>query len=112
MGDGQLRRIDLRAEPLDRLVRIEVEDTGPGLPADVARNAFEPFVRGSNASGPGVGLGLATVRRLVVAHGGTVGVYRGARGGCLFWFALPLAAAASRPRRLKAASEVVPTHAA
>jgi signal transduction histidine kinase len=35
-----------------------------------------------------MGLGLATVKRLVVSHGGTVGVRTGAEGGALFWFEL------------------------
>jgi signal transduction histidine kinase len=45
---------------------------------------------------PGLGLGLATVRRLVDAHRGQVGVLSSEGRGALFWFALPLRAAGAR----------------
>ena len=56
---------------------------------DAGMAIFEPFVRGGNAIGDGVGLGLATVKRLVEAHGGWLGACKGVRGGCLMWFELP-----------------------
>jgi hypothetical protein len=49
---------------------------------------FEPYVRGVQARGKGLGLGLATVSRIVCAHGGRVGV-RSSSAGCEFWFKLP-----------------------
>jgi signal transduction histidine kinase len=49
-------------------VRLEVEDDGPGLPADVRARLFEPFV----ASDRGSGLGLYVCRQIVDAHGGTI----------------------------------------
>lgn len=69
--------------------RLEVEDTGPGVPAGLEAAIFEPYVRGPRERKPGFGIGLATVKRLVTAHGGAVGVTRGARGGALFWVELP-----------------------
>jgi signal transduction histidine kinase len=90
MGDASRRRITVRA--CDRggdTVRVEVADTGPGLPAGFERQAFEPYAR-ANTRVPGLGIGLATVKRLVSAHGGRVGVTRGQDGvGALFWFELP-----------------------
>ena len=53
--------------------RIDVSDTGIGIPPDEAARLFGPFVRGSNAriAGlPGTGLGLAIVKSLVEMHGG------------------------------------------
>jgi signal transduction histidine kinase len=57
--------------------RIDVSDTGIGIPADEAARLFGPFVRGSNARRaglPGTGLGLAIVKSLVEMHGGHVKV--------------------------------------
>jgi signal transduction histidine kinase len=73
-------------------VTTVVADTGPGLPpdADVA-SLFEPYVRGQEARGIGLGLGLATVKRIVDAHGGRTGV-RSSGKGCQFWFSLPAVA--------------------
>jgi nitrogen-specific signal transduction histidine kinase len=48
---------------------VEVFDSGPGPAPDVAARLFEPFVTGKPE---GVGLGLAVVRQVVEAHGGTV----------------------------------------
>jgi signal transduction histidine kinase len=90
MGDSPERRITVRAlDRGDARVRFEVADTGPGLPAGFERHAFEPYARATTRV-PGLGLGLATVERLVSASGGRVGVTRGEEGkGALFWFELP-----------------------
>ena len=48
---------------------IEVTDSGPGPPADVAARLFEPFVTGKPE---GVGLGLAVARQVAEAHGGSL----------------------------------------
>ena len=69
--------------------RIEIEDSGPGVPPDSAQRIFEPWVRLAPARQPGIGLGLATVKRLVEAHGGAVGVREAAGRGSCFWFELP-----------------------
>jgi signal transduction histidine kinase len=71
-------------------MRVEVADTGDGLPPNVERAIFEPYYRARRGGG-GLGLGLATVKRLVDAHGGTVGVRRNVERGCTFWFDLPKA---------------------
>ncbi len=78
-------RIVLRALFREGLARIEVEDNGPGVaPADRNR-IWEPFVRlQSMPPIPGSGIGLAVVRDLVVAHGGTVWVEEGKDGGACF----------------------------
>jgi signal transduction histidine kinase len=70
--------------------RIEVEDTGPGLPPDAEHRVFEPFQR-LNTSKPGIGLGLATVKKIVEAYGGRVGVHASLGKGSTFWFELPVA---------------------
>jgi signal transduction histidine kinase len=87
------RRVTVRANTSGPRARVEVEDTGPGLPDGFERAVFEPYVRAPDAL-PGLGLGLATVRRFVEAHGGRVGVSSVKDHGCVFWFELPKGGAA------------------
>ncbi|MBL1091425.1 HAMP domain-containing histidine kinase [Streptomyces sp. 9-7] len=72
-------------------VRLQVEDDGPGIPADLLPRVFERFTRGdasrSRAAGS-TGLGLAIVQAVVAAHGGTVGV-ESAPGRTVFTVTLP-----------------------
>lgn len=78
--------------------RIDVSDTGIGIPADEAARLFGPFVRGSNAriAGlPGTGLGLAIVKSLVEMHGGRVQVETVLDQGTTFSVFLPARAAAA-----------------
>ncbi|MFE5870293.1 sensor histidine kinase [Streptomyces roseifaciens] len=60
------------------LVEVEVEDDGPGIPAELLPHVFERFARGdasrTRTGAGGSGLGLAIVRAVVAAHGGRVGV--------------------------------------
>ena len=52
---------------------LEVNDNGPGMSEAVLARLYQPFFRGPEARGlPGQGLGLATTKRLVDAHGGTL----------------------------------------
>jgi two-component system, OmpR family, sensor kinase len=53
-------------------VVIEVADTGPGIPPELAPRVFERFVRNGRDGGKGSGLGLAIVRSVAQSHGGTV----------------------------------------
>ncbi len=83
-------------------VRIEVEDNGPGLPPELGAQVFEPYVRGPNGGQPGIGLGLATVRKIAVAHGGEASVRSVPGAGCTFTVELPAAAAeVSAPGRAR-----------
>jgi signal transduction histidine kinase len=97
LGPG---RVVIRVHPRERMVRFEVEDTGPGLPPGSEAMVFEPFVRASSSRKGGIGLGLATVKRLVEAHGGQVGVVSSPGSGCRFWFELPAAADSAVPAPL------------
>ncbi|MBX3191270.1 MAG: HAMP domain-containing histidine kinase [Labilithrix sp.] len=92
IGDGPLRRIHVHVAQRASVVHVEVEDTGPGLAPEIEERVFEPYVRAPNATQPGVGLGLATVKRLAEAHGGRVGVRTRAGLGSTFWFELPAVA--------------------
>jgi signal transduction histidine kinase len=89
MGDATDRRIELRVTTIAERWRFEIEDTGPGIPPDQKQQIFEPYVQLGRPRGGGIGLGLATVDRLVRAHGGTVGVDSELGRGARFWFELP-----------------------
>jgi signal transduction histidine kinase len=93
MGERPRRRVTLRSCERGPMVRIEVDDTGPGIPANSRTTIFEPYVRSAGANVAGLGLGLATVKRLVDGHGGRVDVDSAPSGGSLFWFELPRAVA-------------------
>jgi len=92
IGGGEERRVTVRALDAGGEVRVEVEDTGPGVDPEDRTRLFEPYARGRDAKAPGLGLGLATVRRLVESHGGHVGVRSAPGHGSVFWFSLPVAA--------------------
>jgi signal transduction histidine kinase len=80
--------------------RIDVADTGIGIPADEAARLFGPFVRGSNAMTaglPGTGLGLAIVKLLVEMHGGHVKVESVLDEGTTFSVFLPVRARVPTP---------------
>jgi signal transduction histidine kinase len=67
-------RITIRTRRDDEHVVVDIEDDGPGMPADVQRRIFEPFYT-TKAPGLGTGLGLATSRAIVVnGHGGAIDV--------------------------------------
>jgi len=87
--DSPLRRIEVRVRETGDKVRAEVRDTGPGLAPEIAAHVFDPYVRAAGLTQPGLGLGLATVKRLCEAHGGVVGVESTPGKGSLFWFELP-----------------------
>ena len=62
----------VRALDGDNEVRIEVIDTGIGVPPDDLPRLFDDFFRGSNVGVKGTGLGLSISKRIVEAHGGRV----------------------------------------
>lgn len=72
--------------------RIEVADRGPGVPAEHREHVFAPLAR-LNRKIPGFGIGLVTSRRIVEAHGGSIGVEPREGGGSVFWLVLPPATA-------------------
>ncbi|WP_406056761.1 PAS domain-containing sensor histidine kinase [Streptomyces sp. NBC_01077] len=67
---------------------VTVSDEGPGIPEESMSRVFTRFWRGSKRGG--TGLGLYIVKGVVEAHGGTITVGRGPRGGAEFRFILPV----------------------
>jgi PAS domain S-box-containing protein len=75
------------------LVRIEVQDTGPGIATDVQARLFRPFTQADESTTRrfgGTGLGLSICRELATLMGGTVGVDSQPGAGSCFWAELPL----------------------
>jgi len=72
-------------------VEIVVADNGPGITADALERIFDPFFTTKRT---GTGLGLATVHRIVTAHGGAIDVKSAPGMGAAFRVLLPLAPAA------------------
>ncbi|HEX7089578.1 MAG TPA: HAMP domain-containing sensor histidine kinase, partial [Longimicrobiales bacterium] len=73
------------------IVEIAVADNGPGIPADLIGQVFEPFVT-TKEPGKGTGLGLAVCARLIDAMGGTIRAESPPHGGAVFTIILPAAA--------------------
>lgn len=69
---------------------IALRDEGPGIPADVREHLFEPFFTTKHR---GTGLGLATARRIVDSHGGTLTLESPQGGGTIARIRVPLARA-------------------
>ncbi len=71
-GGGTLRVTAARANSAGRDgVEVRIEDTGPGIPAELREQIFNPFVTTKKT---GVGLGLSIVSRIVDGHHGTIRV--------------------------------------
>ena len=87
-------RIRIGAAPVDGVVRIRVEDSGPGVAADALPHLFEKFYRAGTPAGgarTGTGTGLAVVRGLVEAMGGDVRALPSKLGGLAVEVDLPAA---------------------
>lgn len=85
----QQGRIDVRARRTEQGVRIEVEDNGSGIAAEIRDRLFEPFTT-TKEVGKGTGLGLAVCRGLLEGVGGSISAEDGAVGA-RFVFTLPTA---------------------
>jgi signal transduction histidine kinase len=90
--EGRPRReVRVTARRDGALCEIAVADTGPGLSEEAQPRIFEPFYRAPDAKGPGSGIGLATVDRIVHAYGGRLTVRSRPGEGATFVVRLPLA---------------------
>lgn len=84
------RQVEVSARAAAGAARVDVADRGPGVPPGIRDRIFERFVRGDGVGGT-TGLGLHIAKRLVEAHGGTIGFSARPGGGTVFGFTLPLA---------------------
>jgi two-component system sensor histidine kinase KdpD len=89
-------RVRVAALPEGQVVRIYVDDEGPGLPPGESARLFDKFHRGSEEGAvAGVGLGLAICRSIIRAHGGTIEAHQRPGGGARFELTLPASEPAS-----------------
>ncbi len=94
-GHGTLT-VRSRLEPGGGQVRVEVEDSGPGIPGEVLPHIFEPFFT-TKGEGQGTGLGLSVAYGIVNEHGGGIRVRSAAGSGATFIVSLPAAAEGDAP---------------
>jgi PAS domain S-box-containing protein len=92
MPNGGKLRVRTRHVPgPDRLhgfIRILIADTGTGIPADIVRTIFEPFV--TTKGEKGTGLGLWIVKGIIANHGGRIAVRSKVGGGTVFKIDIPV----------------------
>jgi signal transduction histidine kinase len=88
--DDRVPEIELDLKRLDNRLRISVADNGTGIPPDQQEKIFELFHRVQPAVSDGSGVGLAVVKRVVDAAGGTITVAPRPEGGAIFTVDLPL----------------------
>ena len=84
--------ITLGAQEEDGRIELWVEDTGPGIPAELRDRVFERFYRidaGRSVAEGGSGLGLAIVKHTVLQYGGKVWIEEGSEGGARVRLLLP-----------------------
>ncbi len=90
---SQPKVITLGLREADGRARLEVSDTGPGIPRADLKKVFEDFHRADHPAAQaagGTGIGLALVRRFVALVGGQVAVSNNEGPGCTFTITLPL----------------------
>jgi signal transduction histidine kinase len=80
-------RIEIKAWVKHSSFCLAVKDNGPGIPAAIQSQIFEPFV--THGKSEGIGLGMAIVRNIVTAHGGTITFETGPDRGTSFLISLP-----------------------
>ena len=89
--EGQPRReVSVTVGVRDGRAELLVSDTGPGISRDALPRIFEPFYRAPGVTAPGIGIGLATVRRIIDAHGGEITIASTPGEGTIVRVSLPL----------------------
>ena len=83
-------RVTVYAGVENDMVRVRIDDDGPGFPMDDPELLFAKFHRGKEeGTAGGAGLGLTICRAIINAHGGTISAHQRPEGGARFTFTLP-----------------------
>jgi signal transduction histidine kinase len=101
MNEGGRLIIGLNSSDADQTVSLSVRDFGTGIEEDKLRKIFQPYYStkdGPDESGKGgTGLGLATCRNIIEAHGGKIRVESTIGKGTCFTLVLPIQRKAKKP---------------
>ena len=89
LSNATQRSVIVRTGDRDGWAWIEVEDSGPGVPAEHEAKLFQPFYT-TKPVGEGTGLGLSVSYDIIRSHNGRIGYRRGSTGGAVFFFELPI----------------------
>jgi two-component system, NtrC family, sensor kinase len=82
--------LTVRLERVNDRLRLEIADTGSGIPPELLAHIFDPWVT-TKTQGKGSGLGLSIARQVVASHGGTIRVDNRPGKGAVFTINLPAA---------------------
>lgn len=88
---GNDKKISVRQKNKDKIVKIEIKDTGDGISEELIPHIWERYYRADkNHKRPitGTGLGLSIVKKIITLHGGECGVISKPQQGSIFWFSL------------------------
>lgn len=86
MPDGG--KLSIKTEKVDSLIKIDVSDSGCGIPKENLHKIFDPFFT-TKDPGKGTGLGLAVSHTIIRNHGGTIDCRSEAGTGTTFTIKLP-----------------------
>ncbi|HRZ90251.1 MAG TPA: ATP-binding protein, partial [Spirochaetia bacterium] len=86
---GETGTLAVRGEAIPEGIRVSVEDSGPGIPEELAGRIFEPFFT-TKPAGEGFGLGLATASEIIQTHRGRL-AFDSRPGRTVFTVSLPSA---------------------
>lgn len=89
MGDKPLKAIQVGCKEFREFFKLAVKDTGIGIEERDIPEIFKPFVRLNEIQIKGEGIGLAIVRKIIIAHGGSIWVESKKDMGSAFYFTLP-----------------------
>jgi two-component system, LuxR family, sensor kinase FixL len=86
MAESPVRRLRISSKKAaDGFVEVSIDDSGPGLPHELADQLFQPFI---STKAEGMGLGLSICHTIVNAHGGRIWSDQSRLGGTAFHFTL------------------------
>lgn len=86
-------KITITADRQDDLLKVQIHDSGPGIPEEALPHIFERFYKVDKArtrGDGGTGLGLSIARKLARAHGGDITASNHPQGGAIFTLHLPI----------------------